>query len=179
MDLFENPLKYIIPILITLIFFLLLFRFNNWVDERKVSDKKTKSEPAKADTKDKKELVNLKEEKEEEKIKDDIIVVNTNSNYLYDRFVENPTRDDVVETKDDVNSAFLSEEDARKIRFKQTKIRVGDVKVHSNEKELLYNKIEAMKNENLALKEKLLKEFNSLSKEMKLMLIENIIQNMD
>jgi len=174
MEVIENPLKYLIPIFITIIILLILFKFNNWVDERKVSDKKPKAEAAKtADAKSEaKEVAKLAEVKEE--TNQDIVVVN--SNYLYDRFVTNPTEDDLNED-DSVNSAFLTEEEALKIRDRRTEIKVGDVVL--SEKELLYKKIEAMKNENLALKDKLLSEFNSLSKEMKLMLLENIIQHMD
>jgi hypothetical protein len=47
-----------------------------------------------------------------------------------------------------------------------------------NDKSRLYNRINQMTTSNLETREKLLKEFEGLSKEMKLLLIDNIIQKM-
>ena len=173
MGVIQDPLKYIIPIFITLMILLLLFRFNNWVDDRKIKEKKPKAEPVKK-VEEKVETESNKITEIKEEAKNEIIVADTN--YLYDRFVVSPTKDDEEESKE-INSAFLSNEEADKIRNRKTEIKVGEV--HLSEKEQLYNKIEAMKSENLALKEHILSEFNTLSKEMKLMLLENIISNME
>ena len=57
------------------------------------------------------------------------------------------------------------------------KIRVNDSSSESD-KNKLYNRINQMTSSNMETRERLLKEFEGLSKEMKLLLIDNIIQKM-
>lgn len=173
----NNPLRFLIPIFMLIIILLILFKFNNWVDERKIKEKKPKekkAEPVKAEVK-LEEKAPVKAENIEEKTKE--IVVVTDTNYLFDRFVTSPTSEDVIKDNSTQNSTFISDDELNEIKNRRTDIQVGEVQL--SEKELLYKKIEAMKNENLELKTKILSEFNSLSKEMKLMLLENLIQHMD
>lgn len=101
-------------------------------------------------------------------------------NYLYDRFVVSPTGDDCVNEKETFDG-FLTDAEAMEIRDRNIKVQVKDVEDISDSnitKDKLYKKIEAMANENIENKEKLLKEFESLPKSMKLLLIENIMQKM-
>ena len=173
----NNPLRFLIPIFMLIIILLILFKFNNWVDERKIKEKKPKekkAEPVKAEVK-LEEKDPVKAENIEEKTKE--IVVVTDTNYLFDRFVTSPTSEDNIQDNSTQNSTFISDDELNEIKNRRTDIQVGEVQLSG--KELLYKKIEAMKNENLELKTKILSEFNSLSKEMKLMLLENLIQHMD
>ena len=101
------------------------------------------------------------------------------SNYLYDRFVDRPTRDDyVVEKK--ISDSFLSDNELDNIRNTNISIKVKDVEsVPSiSSKASLHNRIREMMASNLESRERLLKEFEGLSKEMKLLIIDNIIQRM-
>ena len=151
MDVIYNPFKYLFPLLITLLILLVLFKFNNWVEERKIKEKKPKEkkvatvvEDKKSETKD----VVVKADKIEEKQKEIIVVSDTN--YLYDRFVVAPTNEDNIQDNSS-NSAFISDDEYDDIRNRKTEIKVGEVQL--SDKELLYKKIEAMKNENLELKQ--------------------------
>ena len=176
MEIIDNPLKYLIPIWIALIILLLLFKFNNWVDSRPVKKetKSNKEETVKKIEQPVDESLAVSRERVEESAPD--IVVNTN--YLYDRFVDNPPADDYIECDNRRKDIFLSDEESSSIKNKKIEIKVNPVET-LNEKELLYKKIEEMTNENAVNREKLLEEFDSLPKNTKLMLIENIIQKMN
>ncbi len=176
MGVIDNPLQFLIPIWIAIMIFSLLFKFNNWIDGRPV---KKESKPEKKEETIKKvekaadDSLAISREKTEP-IKQDIVV---NTNYLYDRFVDNPTQEDCreVERRKDI---FLSEEENDSIKNRKVEIKVKPVEELS-EKELLYRRIEAMTNENAVNREKLLEEFDALPRNTKLMLIENIIQKMN
>jgi hypothetical protein len=101
------------------------------------------------------------------------------NNYLYDRFVTKPTMDDYMGEKK-ISESFLSEKEVDNIRNSNVSIRVKDVeKVSSiSDKASLHNRIREMTASNLENRERLLKEFEGLSKEMKLLIIDNIIQRM-
>ncbi len=177
MEVIGNPLKYLIPIWIAIIVFVLLFKFNNWVDARPV--KKEVKEVKKEETIKKIEApsnsdLSISKAKVEEP-KPEITVT---TNYLYDRFVDNPTDDDIVDSDSKYKELFLSEDENKAIRDKKVEIKVKPVE-NLSEKELLYKKIEEMTNENAVNREKLLEEFDSLPRNTKLMLIENIIQKMN
>lgn len=101
---------------------------------------------------------------------------NYQNNYLYDRFVERPTKEDYVK-ENKISQAFMSEKEFDSVRNNDIKIRVKDNEFQS-EKNKLYNRISQMTSSNLETRERLLKEFEGLSKEMKLLLIDNIIQKM-
>ena len=175
MDVIDNPLKYLIPIWIAIIILLILFKFNNWVDGR----------PVKKETKAKKEETIKKIEEPDdglaikrEEVKEPVPDIVISTNYLYDRFVDNPTADDRIECDNRRRDIFLSDEENESIKNKKVEIKVKPVETLS-EKEILYKKIEEMTNENAVNREKLLEEFESLPKNTKLMLIENIIQKMN
>lgn len=162
MKIIENPMLFLFIALGLLIFFLTLFKYLN----------KAESKKSKTEKKDSKTESVTKEEKKDSS--NDVVY----SNYLYDRFVSNPTKEDQVEYDSSISSAFLTEDEYQSIRNNKVEIKVKDTSSESalTEKELLYKKIESMTTENTATKEKLLEEFNSLSREMKLLLIENIMQ---
>lgn len=193
----DNFIELFLVVLFILALFLVLFKFGNWMEERPVKEPKKKKEKVK------KEIV--KEIKESSadisitsKSKDSVDIkvdssaasssvasVSSNveyypsQNYLYDRFVITPTSDDNVQTKK--NTSFIDEDEANRLRDEKLKIKVNDV-VDISSKDLkknsLYSRISEMANENLQTKEKLLEEFEQLPKEMKLLLISNIIQKM-
>lgn len=181
MGVVTNPLKYLALVWIGLIVLLLLFKFNNWVDDRTPKKKEDKPKKAKEETIKKIEektsdSLSVVKEKEPEKkeIKKEEVFVNTN--YLYDRFVDNPTNDDSIEDKK--NNAFLSVEESDEIKNKKVEIKVKPVE-NLSQKEALYKKIEQMTSTNAEEKEKMLEEFEALPRTTKLMLIENIIQKMN
>lgn len=98
------------------------------------------------------------------------------NNYLYDRFVDRPTSEDYIQpTK--ISQAFMTDNELNAVKNSDVKIRVNDNSMESD-KSKLYNRINQMTASNLETREKLLKEFEGLSKEMKLLLIDNIIQKM-
>ena len=193
----DNFIELFLVVLFILALFLVLFKFGNWMEERPVKEPKKKKEKVK------KEVV--KEVKESSadisitsKSKDSVDIkvdssaasssaasVSSNveyypsQNYLYDRFVITPTSDDNVQTKK--NTSFIDEDEAKRLRDEKLKIKVNDV-VDISSKDLkknsLYSRISEMANENLQTKEKLLEEFEQLPREMKLLLISNIIQKM-
>lgn len=102
----------------------------------------------------------------------------SSDNYLYDRFVVSPTKEDYV-TDSKISDAFLSGDELKSIRDRNHKIQVG--KNNSDEvlsKNELYNKIQQMANKNTETKERMLKEFEELPNEIKLMLIGSIIEKM-
>lgn len=98
------------------------------------------------------------------------------NNYLYDRFVDRPTRDDYVQDNK-ISDVFISENELNAAKNKDIKIHVNDGSLESD-KSKLYSRINQMTSSNLETRERLLKEFEGLSKEMKLLLIDNIIQKM-
>ena len=173
--------------LFALALFLLMFRFMSWFErlkpkEKKVKEKKVKSqETIKAITVeeelDSSKLVN------NDKIKEDsqkVIVVDKKEvgNYLYDRFVESPSKEDSPQVKKTFNN-FLTDEEFKNIRDNKVEIHVKQVETLSGDsrRNYLYNRIEEMATQNIDRKEKLLQEFDKLPREIKLMLIENIMQN--
>ena len=98
------------------------------------------------------------------------------SNYLYDRFVDRPTSEDYIQPAK-ISEAFMSENELNAVKNRDVKIRVNESS-NESDKGKLYNRINQMTTSNLQTREKLLKEFEGLSKEMKLLLIDNIIQKM-
>jgi len=98
-------------------------------------------------------------------------------NYLHDRFSVYPSSIDYVEDKK-ISESFLSEEELSTIRDSNIRIKVNDVDSGLGGKENLYKRISQMTNHNQKTREKLLEEFEGLSREMKLLIIDNIIQKM-
>lgn len=202
----DNPVKLLICVLIVLAILIVLFKFQNWMDGRPVKEKKSKAkkeepkkeviketikETIKEDTKniainiDKDEIVREVKEQVYSEIGSSMPMANTKkisncSNYLYDRFVDSPTIDDNVQDKKAFD-AFLTDDEANNIKDRNVKVEVKDVEDISSrdiKKDKLYKKIQEMANENIESKEQMLKEFESLPKSVKLLLIENIMQKM-
>ena len=98
------------------------------------------------------------------------------NNYLYDRFVDRPTREDYIQPEK-ISEAFMTDNEFNAVKNRDVKIRVKDSSSESD-KNKLYNRINQMTSSNMETRERLLKEFEGLSKEMKLLLIDNIIQKM-
>ncbi len=98
------------------------------------------------------------------------------NNYLYDRFVDRPTSEDYIQDKK-ISDAFISENEVNAVKNNNIKIQVNDSSL-GTDKSKLYSRINQMTSSNLETRERLLKEFEGLSKEMKLLLIDNIIQKM-
>jgi len=98
-------------------------------------------------------------------------------NYLHDRFAVTPTREDYVQEKR-ISDSFMSDDELDSIRNRDVKIRVNDVDSNIGTKESLHRRISQMTSHNKETREKLLDEFEGLSREMKLLIIENIIQKM-
>lgn len=172
MGIIEDPLKYLILAICVLIFLKLFFKITDFFANKKAKAKNKKevvketkaSEPVKEDK--------LKEIKEEVKKQE----ITNYSNYLYDRFVDNPSAEDEEDTSSIISEAFITDQEFEDIKNRTTTIKVNDVEDINSNKNDVYSKIQALANENQENKEKLLEEFNSLSKEMKLLLIENILQ---
>lgn len=97
-------------------------------------------------------------------------------NYLYDRFTLNPTSIDYVENKK-ISEDFLSEEEVADIN-KNIEIKVQEVDASLSTKERLHKRISEMTSHNKETREKLLDEFEGLSREMKLLIMDNIISKM-
>lgn len=159
-DLFENPVKYLIISVFILMFVSLLFKFLNWLETLSGKNKATEK-------KDKEESKEEKKSTEEEKYTGD-----KTSNYLYDRFVENPTSVDNNKV-DSCCEAFITEDEFTEI--KNNKVHI-EVKSDTNISESNFSSEIDELQKNRLEKEKLLDEFNTLSREMKLLLIENILQ---
>lgn len=182
MGVVTNPLKYLVFVWLGLIVLILLFKFNNWVDARPTKKKEDKPKKDKKEETIKKieeksaDSLSVTKEKEPEKKEAKKEEVFVNTNYLYDRFVENPTVDDKIEDKK--NATFLTVEENEEIKNKKVEIKVKPVE-NLSQKEALYKRIEQMTNDNASTNEKLLEEFESLPRTTKLMLIENIIQKMN
>lgn len=161
----------------------LLCKIGSFFDKLPVKE----SKPKKSSIKDSKSQVKIEEKKElKENYKEKIepvqeIVIDTSrkyesdTNYLYDRFVSNPSKEDVSERKS-ISDAFITNEEQNSIKNYNVKIDVKDNEEDS--KKVLYNRINQMTSSNMETRERLLKEFEGLSKEMKLLLIDNIIQKM-
>lgn len=172
MAIVEHPLRFLILALCLLLVLLIFFKLADFLRDRLEKNKKKESKP-----------VEKKEEKASDVKKSDDTLkqteqkispehINTTSNgfnYLHDRFVENPTDDDVV-VNSNYSSVFLTDDEYDKIRNEKIEIKV-------KEDGSLNGKVDAIIKGNNSEKERLLSEFNKLSKEMKLLIIENILKN--
>ena len=176
MGVIENPLKYLILAVCVLFFLKLIFKITDLLSNKKIKTKK-KKEPVKKETKASEPVKEDKSKELKEEVKKQEI---TNySNYLYDRFVDNPSIEDECDSANIISEAFITDQEFEDIKNRTTTIKVNDVEDINATRNDLYSKIQAMTNENQENKERLLNEFNGLSKEMKLLLIENIMQRME
>lgn len=171
MAIVEHPLRYLIIALFVLMGTFIFFKISDFLRNKKEKKKKEtkpveKKEEKVVDNKKTDEVVAKSDESEKSQS------INTTSNgynYLHDRFVVNPTNDDYV-NKSEHNDIFLTNDEYDKIRNEKIKIRV-------KEDCSLGNKVNAIIKGDNSEKERLLGEFNNLSKEMKLLIIENILKN--
>ncbi|MDY5676619.1 MAG: hypothetical protein SPK63_02380 [Eubacteriales bacterium] len=173
MIILEHPLMSLIIALLVLIFFLVLFKILNYLDKVK---EKSKPKEKKSDTKVE-SSEKSSSEKSDSSVKDagsssnslaqDKSKVSGDTNYLYDRFVVSPTIDDKQVIDANICSAFLDIKKADEIKNKKLDIHVEPV-VNLDKEEIQKN------NE----KQKLLNEISNMSKEMKLLMLEDILKRM-
>ena len=176
MSIIERPIIWLIGVLGLLAFMLVLFKVLNFFENKNVkskgkSDKKEEKTPQKED----KQVSESKESSE--KIVDDEEVKSDYFNYLYDRFVVSPTSDDKIKIKS-ISDAFLTQNECENIKNNKVHIEITPVKClhdNCNEHKDIKSTIENIISENKTTKSKLLEEFDGLSREMKLLLIENIM----
>jgi len=173
----EYPLTFLYIALGILAFFLILFKINTYLESKDIKAKKTKSENK---SNDNKVQENTSSENLDAKVLEDLPGDDKN-NYLYDRFVEHPTCEDHVHIKS-ISDTFITEKDLEDIKNSKTYIRVSPVQkvncachLSSDTQE----KISQIIDNNRTARSKLLEEFDGLSKEMKLLLIENIMNKKD
>lgn len=180
----ENPLVMLIIALIIMICFLIFFKIVNFFENIKVkskpkSDKKASIAKSEKVSESKDDNANKIKVDESEKSEDIPFDSKSMTNYLYDRFVVDPTIDDQTKYKSNISGAFISEEKYSEIRNNKVNIKVEPVGYSNYQRNRIYDKINELTNNNRQEKEKLLDEFQNLSKEMKLLLIENIMQKID
>lgn len=179
----ENPLRLLIIALCIMICLLLFFKIVNFCEKVNSKNKTKKDNKSAASDKKQESIVEKKDgdakNSDGEKVTDIPFDSKNMTNYLYDRFVISPTTDDAIYYQDNISQSFLSEEKYAEIRDKKVHIDVKPVESSQYSRNHLYRKIEELTSNNRLEKEKMLDEFNNLSKEMKLLLIENIMQNID
>lgn len=173
MIILENPVISLIIALAILAFVVLFFKAINSLENAKPkakSNSKDKKSESKVESSDK-SSDSKKGEEQNTVSKDDGKSKPTkpdDSNYLYDRFVVSPTDDDKTMLDSNICSAFLNSKQEKDIHDKKVEIQVSPV-VDINDANLNTTDIE---------KQKLIKEFESMSKEMKLLILENILKKM-
>lgn len=176
MFLVEHPLIALIISLGILLFFKILFGLSNLLEKLQLSKKKSK------DNKKEEKIEPAKVDKDEKSQQDAVAVQKSDggnqknaveSNYLYDRFVVTPTIDDPKTCDDKISDAFLSPKDAKNIKDKKVDIRVEPVDLQKEKSSRVYEILQKYED-----KQKLLEEFSNMPKEMKILLIENIISKM-
>ena len=173
MIILENPVISLIIALSVLAFVLLFFKVINSLESTKPkakNDSKDKKSESKNDSIDK-SADSKKSEEQNTSSKDFDKSKSTksdNSNYLYERFVVSPTDDDKTMLDSNICSAFLNSKQEKDIHDKKVDIHVSPV-VDINDSNLSTTDIE---------KQKLIKEFEGMSKEMKLLILENILKKM-
>lgn len=176
MLLLEYPLIFLYIAMGLLAFFLLLFKILNALEDAKAKKKSTDTKKSS----DEKKSDSIVKDSKEEKVLEDLPGDDKN-NYLYDRFVEHPTIEDKVEIKS-ISDTFITEKDLNEIKNAKTYIKVSPVQKISCGCHISHDTQEKKENivsENRPARSKLLQEFDGLSKEMKLLLIENILKKND
>lgn len=174
----DHPVRAIIVVLGVIAFFKIIFWLGDFLTN--LGNSKKSSAPAKKEEK-KEEKPPVKTEKpiEKETTSKSISSANsnvksdTNNNYLYDRFVINPTKDDKNNCYQKINDAFLENNVAEAIKNNKVKIKVepADLNAEKNKR------IQEILN-NAESRQKLIEEFSAMPKEMKLLMIENLLKKM-
>ena len=175
MFLVEHPLIALIISLAILVFFKILFGLSNFLEKLDFSKKKSK------DNKKEEKIDSAKtksEEKPQEKVESKTTASGNqksidSSNYLYDRFVVTPTNDDPKTCVDKISDAFLTPKDEKSIKDKKVEIHVEPVDLQKEKSSRVYEILQKYED-----KQKLIEEFSNMPKEMKILLIENIINKM-
>ncbi len=174
MFILEHPLKALFIALGALIFFKVLFAVANYLEnlggKKKPEPKKeTKKEPAKEEAKPA-----PKEPAEPPKNNTVTTTIKSNyDNYLYDRFVVSPTGEDLQKNDAKISEAFLRDKEAKEIKDKKLDIHVEPLDVEKRKSARVYEILQKYEN-----KDKLLDDFESMPREMKLLILENIMKNM-
>lgn len=176
MFIIEHPVTALIIALGVLLAFKIIFAISNALEKFLSSKKKTA--PAKADkkpTEEKKEPIKNSEEKSKETQEKGVSstpkATTSNDNYLYDRFVVSPTRDDETKSCDKICNAFLEDKEADNIKNKKLEIKVEPIEEEKSKR--IYEILSRYED-----KDKLLDDFSNMPREMKLLILENILKKM-
>lgn len=183
MFIIEKPLQALIIALGVLLFFKILFFIANFLENlgggksksKSAEKKEVKKEEIKTQKIEDSTAKNIASAKEVSNEKKDTKSSSkgTLDNYLYDRFVVEPTKEDKIFCENKINDAFLTQNDVDAIKQKKVKIRVTPVDVELEKSKRIEEILSTAET-----RQKLLDEFSSMSKEMKLMMLENIIKRM-
>lgn len=174
MFIIEHPLKALFIALGALIFFKVLFAIANFLENlggKKKSEpkKETKKEPAKEEVKPV-----TKETSDSSKNSAVATTIKSNyDNYLYDRFVVTPTIEDLQKNDAKISEVFLRDKEAKEIKDKKLDIHVEPLDVEKRKSARVYEILQKYES-----KDKLLDDFESMPREMKLLILENIMKNM-
>lgn len=176
----QKPIHLILILFLILIGLLLLFKLGNFLENLGFNSKPKKEEPKKASSSATDNKVAKVDEKLET-VKKTVEISESQTpttNYLYDRFVTNPTVDDEVQQKGNIPN-YITQESADEIKNAKVKIDVTPIKEPLTLESYTMHKVLENNVKSLEQKEKLLAEFDSMPKSMKLLLIENIMKGID
>ncbi len=188
----EHPMFCILSAVGMLIFFLVLFKIGNWLEKVDWSGQSKSKESSKKETtiKEVKEKVassdtskivgDIKEKSSDDKESKSNAESSKNgplNNYLYDRYVETPCREDHFPYSSKANDAFLTDGEIDAIQKRKIKIRVKENEEKSNN--AVYKKLQEASVKEEKDREKILAEFNQLPRSMKLMIIQNILNTIE
>lgn len=170
----EHPVLALVITLGILIVLKTLFALSNYIEKVLASKKPTaKKEDKPVETKPVSDNT-PKESNEKAVPKNNTAKTGGNcDNYLYDRFVVAPTRDDQTRSHDKICNAFLEDKEAVDIKNKKLDIKVEPLDLEQEKSQRVHEIL--MKYEN---KDKLLDDFENMPREMKLLILENIIRKM-
>jgi len=176
----EKPIHLILILFLILIGLLLLFKIGDFLENLGFNSKPKKEDSKKATSSATDNKVAKVEEKpEKDKKSSEVSESQTpTTNYLYDRFVTNPTVDDQVHQKANIPN-YITQENADEIKNARVKIDVTPIKEPLTLESYTMHKVIENNAKSLEQKEKLLAEFDSMPKSMKLLLIENIMKGID
>lgn len=172
MFILENPVVALIIALGVLAFFKILFYLLNYLEKTKVKSKSEKKEQPQASSDEKKDTNEKNNEKNSDKSVSSSIK-SSGDNYLYDRFVTSPTTDDLCANKNKISTSFLADDEAKEIIEKKVDIKVEAVDIEKKKSQRIYEILNKYED-----RDKLLDDFNSMPREMKLLILENIIKKM-
>lgn len=166
----EHPVTALIIALLVLLSLKIIFGLSNLIEKHKSKSKSDKKEEVKKEDNKSSDESKTKTEGKSSESKGTY----GNENYLYDRFVISPTNDDSNRNCDKICNAFLNEKEANDIRDKKLDIHVEPLDIEKQKTKKVYEILQKYDDD----KEKLLDDFSNMPREMKLLILENIMKNM-